>query len=190
MSTLEPAGGAADLADGMPASHLRAAGRRRPGRAALQVGERSRADHHAGGDRRRHLHALSAELLVRGRRRARRLHAGGDDVRQPVGLPGQQRVPSGRAGAGAALAARARAVGGDLRRAVVRLRRASCCGTSSGSSSRPTASASARRPIWKRRSGFRGSRWRSASRRCCSRSSAPSSPMCGASAGCRGLHGS
>jgi len=37
----------------------------------------------------------------------------------------------------------------------------------------------------KRRCGFRDSRWRSASRRCCSRSSAPSSPMCDASAGSR-----
>ena len=185
MSTLEPAGGAADLADGTPAKPSAAADRRRPGRAALQMGERSCADHHAGGDRRGHLHALSAQLLVRDRRRARRLHAGGDDVRQPVGLPGQRRVPSGRADPGAALAARARAVGGDLRRAVVRIRRASCCGTSSGSNSRPTASASARRPIWKRRSGFRGSRWRSALRRCCSRSSALSSPMCAVSAGSR-----
>ena len=47
---------------------------------------------------------------------------------------------------------------------------------SSGSNSRPSASASARRPIWKRRSGFRGSRWRSAWRRCASRSSGRSSP--------------
>ena len=63
----------------------------------------------------------AAQLLVRDRRRARRLHAGRDDVRQPVGVPGQQRVPSGRAGAGAARPRAARAVGGDLRPAVVRL---------------------------------------------------------------------
>ena len=185
MSTLEPAGGAADLADGTPGSHLEPPiGEGPVERLCKWASEAALITMLVviGGDIfTRYLLNFSFEIAD---------ELGGYmlvvmtfvslSVCQVNGAFHQVELVQARLSPRAA-----RAVGRDLRRAVVRIRRASCCGTSSGSNSRPTASASALRPIWKRRSGFRGSRWRSASRRCCSRSSALSSPMCAVSAGSR-----
>src|SRR5204862_44710 len=65
----------------------------------------------------------------------------------------------------------------------------SCCGNCSSSNGPPTASARKPRPISRHRSGFRDSRWRSVSPRCCSQSPKLCLPTCGASARFRGRMG-
>ena len=147
----------------------------------LPAALRRRDLRHARRGRHRRLHPRRAQLLVRDRRRYRRLHAGARHLRQPVGLPGQQLVPSCRIRPSPPLAARPGHLAPALRPPRLGDHPACCSGRWRASRCCPSSPATLRRPGSPRPSGCRAPS-------CCSASSPSASPWSGRSLHARQAH--